>query len=369
MINNVCCIFNLAPHYRLPIFQLMDSELNCDFYFGDKVDGEIKKLDYKKLKGFKRELKNKSIFKTSFKWQKGILPLLLKNRYKTFIITGDPYYLSNWAIIIIGKILGKKIIPWSHGMTGSGKNKMEWFEKLFFQLCPIVLLYGNYSRNKMIEIGFDEKKLVCIYNSLDYEQQVKIRRTLKNTSIYNDYFNNSFPTIIYIGRIQSNKNLESLVEVTKLLNEKGIFCNLVFIGKDIGNNDVVKTAEKLDLNDKIWFYGPCYEEAKIGELLFNAEICVSPGPVGLTALHSLTYGTPVVSNNNFEEQMPEFEVIEEGKTGSFFIKDNLEDLSSKIEFWLNQTELDRIKVRSNCYQVIENNWNPKSQIETLKQII
>lgn len=367
MNKKICCIFNYAPHYRLPIYKKMDSELKCDFYFGDKERSPIKKLDYAQLNGFIKELKTGPILNTSFTWQKGVWPILFK-KYNYYIITGDPYYLSNWVIILVGKIFGKKIIPWSHGIKGNSDNKMEWFEELFFKLCPLILLYGNHSRNVMIKKGFKPDKLVCIYNSLNYEKQLAVRNKLKSTNIYKGHFGNSNPIIIYIGRIQKSKNLELLVEITKELNDSGKPCNLVFIGKDVGDNDVVKTAEKLNILNKIWFYGPCYDEEKIGELIYNANVCVSPGPVGLTALHSLTYGTPIVSNDDFEGQMPEFEVIVPEKSGGFYIKDNNNDLKKKITYWLSISQEKREMTRSYCYKIIEENWNPKSQIKALKKI-
>ena len=59
--------------------------------------------------------------------------------------------------------------------------------------------------------------------------------------------------------------------------------------------------ENLNLQDQIWFYGACYDESKLGELIFNADLCVSPGNVGLTAVHSMGYGTPVITHNNFAQ--------------------------------------------------------------------
>lgn len=367
MENKICCIFNLAPHYRYPIYKLMDTELKCNFYFGDKVESDIKKLDYTRLIGFKKELKNEKILGTSFSWQKGAWQLIFK-KYKFFVITGEPYYISNWVIIILGKFLGKKVIPWSHGIKGDSTNKMEWFERYFFKLCPIVLLYGNYSRNLMIRKGFNSDKLICIYNSLDYKKQMTVRKQLRKSDIFSNYFKNDSAVIIYVGRIQKSKNLESLIKVLKDLNSHKSECNLVFIGKDLGDNQVVETSKKLKIQNKIWFYGPCYEEEKIGELIFNAAVCVSPGPVGLTALHSLTYGTPVITNDAFEKQMPEFEVIVPGKTGDFFKNDKLKDLQKKIKIWITLNHEERLEVRKNCYEIIDSNWNPESQLNTLKTI-
>ena len=346
----------------------MDSELGCDFYFGDKVESEIKKLDYTQLKGFKKELNNKKVLNTSFTWQKGAWILLFKN-YKYYIVNGDPYYLSSWLLLLLGAILGKKVIPWSHGIKGDSENNMEWFEKLFFKLSPLILLYGNHSRRTMIKKGFKPEKLICIYNSLNYNEQIKVRSKLRSNTIFKEYFNNENPTLIYIGRIQKSKNLEQLVKITKELNSEHFPCNLVFIGKDLGDNNVRETAEKLNIMDKIWFYGPCYEEEKIGELIFNASLCVSPGPVGLTALHSLTYGTPVLTNDRFEKQMPEFEVILPGKTGDFFVENNFEDLLEKTKSLIILSNEKRNTIRNYCYDVIDENWNPNSQLNTLKSIL
>lgn len=53
------------------------------------------------------------------------------------------------------------------------------------------------------------------------------------------------------------------------------------------------------------------------EFIYNADLCVSPGNVGLTAMHSLVFGCPVITHNCFEWQMPEFEAIQPGITGDF----------------------------------------------------
>ena len=345
----------------------MDKELHCDFYFGDKVGSEIKKLDYTKLKGFKKEIKNTVLFGTTFKWQNRVWQLIFK-KYKYYIITGDSSYLSNWVLLVLGKMFGKTVIPWSHGIKGDDTNRMQWFEEWFFKLCPLILLYGNHSRDVMIDKGFDSKKLICIYNSLDYSKQKVVRKNLNPSNIYSSFFKNNHPTILYIGRLQKNKKLELLVECSKILNDAGSYCNLIFVGKDLGDNEVLKTAMAYNMIDKIWFYGPCYKEDKIGELIYNAHVCVSPGPVGLTALHSLTYGTPVISNDAFTSQMPEHEVIIPKKTGDFFESDNLNDLAEKISLWINIDAKRRKEVRADCHKVINNNWNPESQINTLKKI-
>lgn len=346
----------------------MDDELYCDFYFGHKVTSEIKKLDYNQLKNFKKEVRNHWIFGTTFIWQFGVWHLIFK-RYKYFILTGEPSILSNWVIIVLGRILGKKVMVWSHGMKGDPNVKADWFELYFYKLCSTVLLYGNHSRNIMLQRGFKEEKLICIYNSLNHVRQLEIRASLSKTNIFNKYFNNNDPVLIYVGRIQRNKNLELLIKAHSLLNQRNINCNLVFVGRDLGDNKVQALAKRNKVSNKIFFYGPCYDEAKLGELIYNANVCVSPGPIGLTAIHSLTYGTPAISNDDFYNQMPEYQVIKDGKTGSFYKNLDFEDLCEKIKLWIEISEEKRELIRQNCYTVIDEKWNPSNQLRILYKAI
>jgi len=51
--NRICGIFNLAAHYRDPIYKQIDKELDCDFFIGDNVKSPMKKMNYPELSGFK----------------------------------------------------------------------------------------------------------------------------------------------------------------------------------------------------------------------------------------------------------------------------------------------------------------------------
>jgi glycosyltransferase involved in cell wall biosynthesis len=127
-------------------------------------------------------------------------------------------------------------------------------------------------------------------------------------------------------------------------------------------------SKELNAEDVVWFYGACYDEEKLAELLYNADLCVSPGNVGLTAMHSMVYGLPVLTHNKFEWQMPEFEAIIEGKTGSFFEYDNLKSLETSISgFFKNVT--DRETIRKNCFAVIDSKFNPHIQLNVIRNVL
>ena len=54
---------------------------------------------------------------------------------------------------------------------------------------------------------------------------------------------------------------------------------------------------------------------------------VSPGNVGLNAVHALSYGTPVITHNNVNNQMPEHETIIENFNGCFHKENDINSIA------------------------------------------
>lgn len=363
--NSSCCISNIAPHYRKSIYELMDRELKCDFYLGDEIESPIKLMKYNGLVNFKKMLRNKKVL-GNFYWQQGAIKTIFKP-YKTYILTGEPYCLSTWFILLSTKLIkSKRTILWSHGFYGDEGTLKKIIKKLFFGLSDNILLYGNYSKALMIKEGISSKKIEVIYNSLNYEKQLRIRNKLNFTNIFSIHFGNNHPVLIFTGRLTSSKKLDFLINAHLILSNQGLHFNVVMVGSGPAHNELELLIKNLNLSENYWFYGPCYDENKIGELFFNSIVCVSPGNVGLTAIHSLTYGTPVISHNNWVNQMPEFEAITEGETGFFFEENDEEDLSRAIKkaYSVNRNR----DLKNKCFEVIDNYYNPNFQLSVLKKI-
>ncbi|MDD2525552.1 MAG: glycosyltransferase family 1 protein, partial [Bacteroidales bacterium] len=112
-----------------------------------------------------------------------------------------------------------------------------------------------------------------------------------------------------------------------------------------------------------------YDEEIIACYLKNATLCVSPGNVGLTAIHALSYGLPVVTNDNFVTQMPEYEAIEQGLSGDFFHENDTDSLVAIIEKWLYENRWSREEIRTNCYRRIDEHYNCEEQIRVFKKVL
>lgn len=363
----LCLIYNFAQHYRTSIFKLIDQEFNCDYVFGDSMS-DVKKMDYSLLKGKVTEVCTKQLF-GGWYFQPGVLRLLQKE-YDAYLLLGETRSLSTWLFSIKARLFypKKKVYFWSHGWYGKETRTEKTIKKILFKLPNGgIFLYGNYARNLMIKEGFNPARLFVIHNSLAYEEQMIIRQQLIAKPIYQEHFNNDYPNLFFVGRLTAVKQLDMLLKAMSILKTKGQFYNVTLIGGGEKQKELTTLAKQLDLDSNVWFYGPCYDEKTLGEMIYNADLCVSPGNVGLTAMHTMVFGTPVLTHDDFPHQMPEFEAIQEGKTGAFFRYGDVNDLAGKISSWFVETGNRREEIREACMKEIDDNWTPQFQIDVLKK--
>ena len=364
--NKIACILNYPAHYRENIFLKMEESLDCDFYFGNIEEGRIKKINYQLFNNPIKNLKTKKLY-FGFNWITGTTSILFK-KYDTYILTANPFILSNWWFLLLNLFLKKKIYFWGHGWYGREGGVKTVLKIIFFKLSNGVFLYGNYAKRLMESKGINRNKLHVIYNSLDYELQLKVRKAQKPSSIFQKHFKNVYPTIMFTGRLTPVKKIDLLIRAHEILSKKGIGLNVLILGDGPERTKLENEVKSIGLEKNYWFYGECYDEGKIGELYFNSDVCVSPGNVGLTAIHSMSYGCPVITHDNFTRQMPEFEAIETNKTGYFFKENDAEDLSTCIFDFLN-SQISKENIRENCFKVIDEYYNPNYQIRLLNKVL
>lgn len=365
----ICLIYNYAQHYRANIFTLMSKEFDIDFVFGDSMY-DVKKMDYSLLKGKITETHTKRLWGKWY-WQPKVILQLFKD-YDHYILLGETRSVSTWIFCILARIFKpkKKVYFWSHAWYGKENFIEQLIKKIFFHLPNGgTFCYGNYARNLMIKEGFNEKKLYTIHNSLAYDKQLSIRKELKETSIYKDYFGNNNKNLFFVGRLTAVKKLEQILGAIAICRDRGINYNLTFIGDGEKTDDLKKITKELNLENQVWFYGPCYDEVKLSSLIYNADLCVAPGNIGLTAMHSMVFGTPCITHNDFKWQMPEFEAITPYITGAFFKRDDINDLADCIDNWFKMIEYNRDRIRKACMAEIDNEWNPHFQMTVFKKNI
>ncbi|MCC8114763.1 MAG: glycosyltransferase [Bacteroidales bacterium] len=362
-------IFNFPSHYRYLIYSEIDKSFDCEFYWGDSLPSPIKRLDDRDFQHPHKDVRN-HWFGNWF-YQSDVVKLVSRKEKANYVITGDPRCLSTWiALFLIMLHKNKRSYLWTHGWYGRESIMEKLIKKSMYKLVDGIFLYGDYAKNLMIQNGVKSSKLHVIANSLDYYKQLEIRKSLKSSALYSDHFKNDNHNLFFIGRLTDEKKLDMTIKALAELRKEGLFFNMTFIGGGTEETKLKELTGHLGLENCVWFYGPCYKEEELAELISNADLCVSPGNVGLTAIHSLSYGTPVLTHDNFAYQGPEFEAITPNETGLFFKENDLTDLCEKIKEWFRMSKgRTRKTISDKCHEVVDSKYNPGYQVKVLHSVL
>ena len=365
----LCCIFNIPSLYREKIYKEIDKEYDCEWYF-EEEDNDINVFDIKEL--HQASLLEHRRFLSRFYQMKGLIGRLWKrNDFDAYLMIGAPMCISIWILCLLLRIFypSKKIYFWTHGWYGKESKSEAIVKKAFLKLAHGLFLYGNYAKEQLVSKGFKSENLHVLHNSLSYDVQLTLRNSINESSVYKEHFNNDNPVIVFIGRLTPIKQLDMLLKAISKLTKAGKKFNLALIGNGSMRQSLEQSAKELEMIDKVWFYGACYDEKVNAELVYHADLCVSPGNVGLTAIHSMMFGTPVITHNNFAYQMPEFEAIRRSETGDFFEQGSIDSLALSIENWFVNKSGKRLEVRNACFKEIDEQWNPYFQMKVFKSVL
>ena len=365
-------VYHFYAHYREPILRELANSTSHDYVFitGDAANlaglNPIKELNIEPGRSQPFTIVRNYWFKRRMLWQRGLISELMSGEYDAVIYLGNAYFLTTWLGAIISRLRGKRTLMWSHGLYG---DESWWQRKVrtwHYSLAHGLMLYGNWSRRLLLDRNFESDSLYVIYNSLNVPKQDQLYKELVeqqalNANLFDD---TSRPTLIFIGRLTKQKKIHMLLEAAAILKRRKKLANILIIGAGDERNRLESRAEELSLSDCVCFYGACFDEDTNARLIYCSDICIAPGEVGLTAMHAMAYGTPVITHSNRSKQMPEFEAIIDGESGTFFTENDSNSLANSVDDWLTN-HTDRQKVREDCRRIIHRYFDPRKQARVI----
>lgn len=361
-------------HYREPIYNLLCRQEypNPKYSFLSDIvsNNGIKTIDFQKSRiappsgGLHWQKVSNVWFGKVFLWQSAAIRLALDKDVDCIIFLGTMYHFSTWIGAIIARIRGKRVLMWTHGYLREEKGIKGWIREKFYKLSDGLLLYGNRARQLLCKRGFDPECLYVVYNSLNHEEQCKVRDNCSAEVLKGIrqklFLHSDLPVLIFVGRLTPQKKLPMLIEAAHILKKKGIELNILFVGDGPERKNLEQLVLSYSMTSNVVFYGACYAEEELGPLFMLSDLCVAPGEIGLTCMHALAYGIPVVTHDNPDLQMPEWEAIQPGITGELFRYGDVHDLARVIADWLELGK-SRKQLSVDCRTIIDHCYNPSYQ--------
>ncbi|MFH1656816.1 MAG: glycosyltransferase [Candidatus Nealsonbacteria bacterium] len=318
-----------------------------------------------------------------------------ENKLNYNIVHGN-YYLGGWVASQIKRVLNIPMVETFHSLGhvrcralekfGEENNNIEKFEKRLRKEEEIMK-----TTDRIIATSPSEKKDLMHYYNFELENKIKIipcgvnLKRFRKTNLKNarNYIN--FPKkdkiIIYIGRIDWRKGIETIIRafplVLKKLSEFEENLKIIVIGGKIGKRGnpadkqeikrLKNIAQELGIEKKVLFLGKKDQEKLRYYYSASNVFVTSPyyEPFGMTALEAMRCGAPIIVSNIGGLSC----IIQNRKTGLFFPPGNHKILSKKIIEILTNNELKN-KLTINAEKIVKENYgweNVSSQISKLYQ--
>ena len=380
--RRVAIVYHYLAHYREAIFEMLSrpDAKNRYVIFSDRKSNipSLATIPPEKARSINpggslnwRFIRNRWLTPNVL-WQGEALRIATSREFDVVIFLGNMRFLSTWIAAILARVTGKRVLMWTHGVLRPETGLHGIVRRSFYRLAHGLLLYGVRARDLLAARGFAEDRLYVVFNSLDTAAQLCALQAQDAGAPARARRERGIPEkaqlLISIGRLVKGKELHLLPPAVAQLRKAGHNVQLLFVGGGPARAAIERQVAELDLQRFVHFAGEVYSESKLCPLITSADICVSPGGVGLTAMHALIYGTPVITHDDLNEQKPEFEVIQAGVTGAFFRRGDADDLARTISKWLASGR-DREAQRTVCREFLLWSYTPENQREIIESAV
>jgi len=359
----VAVVYHFFPHYRRAVVEALAGSTVAEFTFiGDDHEylGSVEPAALGPDVRF--ELAPTHRLGGTFMWQWKAFTIAFDRRFDTLIFHPVPHWPCTWMGAIAARLMGKRVLFWGQALLAPPRGLNGFVRRALNALPHEHLLYGRRAKALLMQLGWDASKLHVIHNSLDFVRQSALRGTIDHdrlVKVREELFGDAtVPVVACPSRLIAMRRLDLLIDALAQLAARGRRAHVLLIGD--GPERARLEALASELGVRAHFEGACYDEARLAELIMASNVVASPGRVGLTVIHALTYGVPVVSHSDPSDQAPEWEAIVPGVSGGYFEPGSVEALADALDPWLARP-MDDPATASACRSVVERFWNPGYQ--------
>ena len=362
-------IFSTHPiQYQVPLWRMLDAKQNFNtkvYYFSDhgvsgNVDpdfGDKVTWDLPLLEGYDYEFISKRPIEEQIDFKiHNVDKFLRENSIDVILLHGYMHKFSR-QLIRKKKKYGFKVILRAE-FTDMGKSRwnlraiarvlyLKWFYSKVDHFCPIGLDAIHHLKNKnisdinmtMAPYSVDDKLFETQQKSLsrsEYRMELGIQA---NDCVF-----------LFSGKMIPRKQPLLLAEAILRLQKEYNNLAVIFLGSGEQYKELTKVLKSLP---GCKFIAPGFvNQTELGKYFIASDVFVLPSTYdtwGLVVNEAMHFGLPCIASNMVGSGR---DLVIEGETGFTFKFDNLDELTSKMQYFLNNPE-STIKMGQNAHQRIQ----------------
>ncbi|MCW5756345.1 MAG: glycosyltransferase [Phycisphaeraceae bacterium] len=215
---------------------------------------------------------------------------------------------------------GVGVVVWGHGYsirdTGPSRRLRNWIGRQ----AHAILLYHHHAREMMISEGMDPERLFVAQNALDQApiqtaREHWLSRPDELERFRRDQGIEGARVVLFVSRLIPDNRTDLLLHAASSLMTQVPDLVVAIVGDGQQRAELEALAARLGIGDRVRFTGAIYGEQALAPWFLSSMVFCYPSSLGLSVLHAMGYGLPVVTSSDMSRQMPEAWAVVDGKNG------------------------------------------------------
>lgn len=343
-------VYPFLHHYRRGVFLELDRTTTIGFTFAADIIGHagIKTMDSAELQRFVRVRTRRW---KGFEWQWKVLHIVITQKWDVVIFLGDISSVSTWVAALVARFRKAKVYFWTIGWHRPERGAKRIIRVAFYKLAHGLLLYGEIGRRIGYDLGYPAHRMSVIGNSISSppDNYSPTGFTLPTRS-------REVLSLGAVARLTDVKRFDILIDAAAILRGHDVDVRVHLAGEGAASAMLCERAVANGVALQI--HPPIYTASDLQSFYRAIDITVVPRAIGLTAIQSLSYGVPAVSDDDVFAQMPEWEAIIPGRTGATYAKHDAGSLAEAILWVATLVRGDGATMAEQCESEYRSRWSP-----------
>ncbi len=315
----VAILQNSVLHYRLPFYDAIAGKPEIDLrVYGGYLKGR------KDMPAWFREMSETLSLVPGIDWQP-CAPTLNLEDLDLLVLGASIRTLSNFVLVAHARAMGVPVLWWGQYHSAGSTARAKYLRRAMYRLGSAVLFYTDAEVEAYAADG-GTLPAAALNNGIDTREIV----TLRADTVPADRPRRA----LFLGRLTGKARFDVLLQALARPEAQGVELSVIGAADDA----VRARAAALGVGDRVLWHGALFSEAEIAPIANATRIFVYPGAVGLSIIHAMAYGLPVLVHDDRDRHMPEISAFTEGETGTTFRYDDPADLARRLAAMIEDSD-------------------------------
>jgi glycosyltransferase involved in cell wall biosynthesis len=360
--------------YRVPVFKELARRPGIDLLV---VHGEETNMPTAAPDGFATRLvplRERVMGTEAFRWHDAQIDYCSPDKADVVVLSWSTRYLSLLPGLIRARWRGVSTVLWGHGYSKAETRLRDWTRATLAGLADALLFYNHTAAQMYIDSGYAApERLFVALNTIDQDPIRAVRDAWRAdpgrlARFRHEQGIEGRPVLLFVSRLQPWNATDMLIRAAWRLRERHPGLLVVIVGEGPAGQSLRDLAASLDLGGCVRFTGALYGEDQLAPWFLSAWAFCYPANIGLSLIHALVYGVPIVTAREQRAQNPEIEAFRDGENGLGFAGGDLDQMTAALDRLLSEPGLrDRLALAAG--QTVAHDYTITKMVDGLEAAI